>query len=1017
MGGVSRLLEATFRFGATTVEILQGDILDPGVDVQAVVSTDDNYLSMGSGVSRLLRDRAGDPAYVRKAQAQCPVKAGTVVDTAPYGLRDHGPRVKRVLHGAVIDYDTEDLPLEQLVYVTTTNCLHRAEALGLKSVLFPALATGAGGLNITICARQMCGAIKSYLSQQRALQAVYIILYLPAETAEAEKAAESSQEQKREEFEDRNDRFIKEANLVLGVPYDPTVNPHQSKDFFGREQAVKRLVGIICGEEDDSEGKRHAVILGGPKIGKRALLDHLLQLAQPPNRGLGEKRRLVRVTFGRVHTDTPASFVYRKLLHGLEMSEERRTVRDEIRRFYGQAEVDCARFVRFLQDHKSVFSGVVFLIDHLPWLLHGDREASGTYEDTRAFWSNLDHLEPYVRFVYTATDDEEYQDSLGCLSASLKNRLVEVRLKCLKDQESREWVNGLFSRYLGCQGDAPIFVHSFMEDEAGQHPYLLSLAGHALIERMKRDLLEYPQHEAEVYEPPALVTFFRDARKRIEQPRRAFFGSLLRDVDDEELVDLRNLAKASSMEDEIQLLIQDFQEGDPNAEILLQELQYQEDPRRFLHSEALRRLEDRGYLLCADKKAAQFMARPFGPYVSEVSRSGQRQREQDRPSDVVISLLSSCEEAGPIPAVIPQANDASTPGAQSSLRPPQVIRTMFYSRGARITTAQKQFLPELKDEFMLSFDCCINHRLHPRQFPASGVFPNLEEVGNYILTQFTSVAIKRHLQNLARGSTIQLMVDDALKNIPWELMLETAYAGEIPFRVGRSTIGQQQPQTISPPVRGSPKIKALLIGDPTDDLGEARIEVQGLADRIGRDGRFAYPDVLIGSEQCQRVRILSHLGSGKYGMVHYSGHTRFDGQKSAWLLRDGNITTDMLTNALQMAPPPLVFSSSCQSAVGGELRPVKYEDQTFDLPSAFFQAGVEIYVGTLWEVDSLAARRFVEEFYNAFLSSEYCIGECLRQAKWANKRRRDRINWLAFILYGDPHLDPGDLFPILAGSR
>jgi hypothetical protein len=25
----------------------------------------------------------------------------------------------------------------------------------------------------------------------------------------------------------------------------------------------------------------------------------------------------------------------------------------------------------------------------------------------------------------------------------------------------------------------------------------------------------------------------------------------------------------------------------------------------------------------------------------------------------------------------------------------------------------------------------------------------------------------------------------------------------------------------------------------------------------------------------------------------------------------------------------------------------------------------------------------------------------------------DRINWLSFILYGDPHLTPGDLFPAL----
>jgi CHAT domain-containing protein len=206
----------------------------------------------------------------------------------------------------------------------------------------------------------------------------------------------------------------------------------------------------------------------------------------------------------------------------------------------------------------------------------------------------------------------------------------------------------------------------------------------------------------------------------------------------------------------------------------------------------------------------------------------------------------------------------------------------------------------------------------------------------------------------------------------------------------------------------------LLIGDPTDDLVEARNEVQILEDRLRRDGRFEV-DVLIGSRRCKRTRLLNALASGQYALIHYSGHSHFDGFQSAWQLKDGkNITTDMLTNALQMAPPALVFSSSCQSAVGEEPQPIKYEDQTFDLPSAFLQAGVEAYVGTLWEVGSLAARLFVGDFYEAFLSEEHNnLGECLRRAKWASKQRGDRINWPAFILHGDPHTEPGDLFPAL----
>jgi CHAT domain-containing protein len=111
-------------------------------------------------------------------------------------------------------------------------------------------------------------------------------------------------------------------------------------------------------------------------------------------------------------------------------------------------------------------------------------------------------------------------------------------------------------------------------------------------------------------------------------------------------------------------------------------------------------------------------------------------------------------------------------------------------------------------------------------------------------------------------------------------------------------------------------------------------------------------------------------------LVHYSGHTYFDRERSAWLLKDGNITTDLLTNALQMAPPAPVFISSCQSPTASDHQEIGYENRTFDLPSAFLQAGVEVYVGAAWNVARQLATQFVEEFYS-------------------------------------PHAKPGDLFPAM----
>ena len=239
-----------------------------------------------------------------------------------------------------------------------------------------------------------------------------------------------------------------------------------------------------------------------------------------------------------------------------------------------------------------------------------------------------------------------------------------------------------------------------------------------------------------------------------------------------------------------------------------------------------------------------------------------------------------------------------------------------------------------------------------------------------------------------------------------------------PFRIGRNIISQQIPGGVARPPDQDGAIKALLIGDPTDDLSDARLEVQALADLLRADGRFSLGDenVLIGSGDCRLLRILTRLESGEYGLVHYSGHSVFEDEESAWLLEDGKINTFDLTSSLRDAPPALVFSSSCESAEAGQPRAIKYEDQTFDLPGAFLQAGVQAYIGTLWEVESSAARRFVEAFYDAFLTQGQGLGESMRRAKMASKAQRDRINWLAFTLYGDPGASLADLFPGLGGE-
>jgi hypothetical protein len=749
------------------------------------------------------------------------------------------------------------------------------------------------------------------------------------------------------------------------------------------------------------------------------------------------------LSFGRLHHLTPASFIYQKLLHALGRRELEPEMQELIRTTFANigsltsveadesigivtsreidqkiAEESSRLFIEFLDAFQKQYPKIVFFIDNLPVLMEMEVDEPTAGMRARAFWRHFDKLGERMQFICTARDDIQYMRLFERLSDKYKGQVLAIRLKCAAIEERKSWVNGRHRQYLG--RSATPTEHRFIEEEAGLHPYLIGLASFALIKAIKLDEIATLKQSPERPGQDLLARFFRQARLTLDEPRRDYFAQLMAVVSEELLTDLRNLSRATAREDELaqlndeilQLAKQDA--SDPNVKRRVDELAAMEDFRKNLHQEALKNLEGLGYVVKNGKTGKiEFMAKPFGLYVLDYFRTLSPTGQVVKAKDLSISLLWN----RPDTREIPELDDDPAQVWDDEL---SMIRTMLSSRGARVLAAQKRFSLEIKREFISSFNKLVDYRLHPARYDHPGDFRDLEEVGNYILTQFTTVEIKKQLQELPLGSTILLKVDDALKDIPWELMLETAYASEIPFRVGRAVISSREPIPTWPAVRGNGKIKALLIADPTGNekanLPLAREAVNWLRETLNRDDRFSEPDVLIGAEECKRIHLLNHLSSGDYGLVHYSGHSYYEGERSAWQLKDGEITTDQLTNAVQMAPPALVFSSSCESSTAGESGEIEYEGHTFDLPSSFLQAGVEAYIGTLWNVYEDSAKRFTQEFYSAFLSCEHNLGECMRRAKWALKssgQRRDRIIWLAFMLYGDPHIDPGDLFPTL----
>ena len=135
--------------------VIYGDITQQ--DAEVLVSSDDNLLSMGGGVSRAIA-AAGGEEIGRHARKLLPLGLGDVVVTT---AGKHS--AKYVFHAVTIDFTTMQSANEVSVRAATLRCMEFADALQLRTIAFPALATGVGGFPLEAAAEVMTRMIGEYL--------------------------------------------------------------------------------------------------------------------------------------------------------------------------------------------------------------------------------------------------------------------------------------------------------------------------------------------------------------------------------------------------------------------------------------------------------------------------------------------------------------------------------------------------------------------------------------------------------------------------------------------------------------------------------------------------------------------------------------------------------------------------------------------------------------------------------------------------------------------------------------
>ncbi|MFH0777155.1 MAG: macro domain-containing protein [Candidatus Eisenbacteria bacterium] len=156
------------RIEDATVELLEGDISE--LEVDAIVNAANTDLVLGTGVAGSIRTKGG-PTIQEECNRLAPIGLGQAVATEAGDLR-----AKYIIHAAGMGSDRKTN--RGIIETVTRNTLLCAENKRVKTIAFPAIGTGIGGLKPEASARIMLGVVLDYLEEgTSSLKKVMFALY------------------------------------------------------------------------------------------------------------------------------------------------------------------------------------------------------------------------------------------------------------------------------------------------------------------------------------------------------------------------------------------------------------------------------------------------------------------------------------------------------------------------------------------------------------------------------------------------------------------------------------------------------------------------------------------------------------------------------------------------------------------------------------------------------------------------------------------------------------------------
>ncbi|MDH4084833.1 MAG: CHAT domain-containing protein [Nitrospira sp.] len=346
--------------------------------------------------------------------------------------------------------------------------------------------------------------------------------------------------------------------------------------------------------------------------------------------------------------------------------------------------------------------------------------------------------------------------------------------------------------------------------------------------------------------------------------------------------------------------------------------------------------------------------------------------------------------------------------------PPETVDRM---EGSRVTVE--------RDRELFRFSAITKEAVIPvREIPvqlsrAEGIADLLKESRSLKDQQKYGKLLHRYLmpedfQGMIDMTPLTLIVDRSTAAFPWEMAAFERH-GRIVFYGPERQVTRQFRTTLS----GAPglitastpnRLRVLVVADPAPETDlrlpgareEGRAVVKILQSMKDTQGLDITVEQRIGANECDPVELLALILSEEFDLIHYSGHGDFDEKnpaKSGWVLgKDEMLSARDIFRARRV--PNLIFANGCFSGVIRSGQPFTKQESTRSLAGlaqAFFERGVQNYIGTGWPVDDVAALTFAECFYTKALSGAE-LGIALAKAR--TKILHQGSTWGAYHHYG-----------------